>query len=100
MSAYSLSLAAGLDLEAIWAEMALLDRDAADRWLAAVFDCFELLARTPVIGQPRRDLTAHPMLFWPVGDSLLLYRAKGGRVEFIAISRGPHDIPSLRAHAK
>jgi antitoxin ParD1/3/4/toxin ParE1/3/4 len=98
MSRYALSVEAGRDLETIWEQMAREDRDAADHWMASVFDCFDLLSRSPGIGQPRRDLTAQPLLFWPVGDSLILYRSSDGKVEFIAVCGGPLDIPTLLAH--
>ena len=41
--------------------------DAADRWIEKLFNAFESHGRTPGMGHRREDLTAYPVLFWPVG---------------------------------
>jgi len=35
-----------------------------------------------------------PILFWPVGNYLILYRAVEGLVEVIAVAHGKRDIPA------
>lgn len=57
MSEYLLGSDAVLDLEDIWDYIAADSADAADRWIAKLFDAFETIARMPGIGHKREDLT-------------------------------------------
>ena len=57
MSGYTLAVDAGFDLDEIWAYIARDKVDAADRWIAKLFDAFESLAQAPGIGHERKDLT-------------------------------------------
>jgi antitoxin ParD1/3/4/toxin ParE1/3/4 len=99
MREYVLSTGAELDLNEIWEYIARDSIDAADRWIGKLFDAFEALAQNPGMGHQRKDLTAYPILFWPVGDYLILYRAQDKRIEIVAITQGARDIPSfLRQH--
>jgi antitoxin ParD1/3/4/toxin ParE1/3/4 len=47
--------------------------DAADRWIEKLFDAFEAVGQAPGIGHRRKDLTGHPVLFFPVGAYLVIY---------------------------
>ena len=101
MKEYFLSVEAELDLDEIWSYIAQDKIDAADRWIARLFDAFEALARTPGMGHTRKDLTDHPVLFWPVGAYLILYRVQTERIEIVAVTQGGRDIPSfLRPRAQ
>jgi plasmid stabilization system protein ParE len=73
---YVLGAAAEVDLDAIWEYIAEDSVDAADRWIGKLFDAFEALAQAPGMGHKREDLTAYPVLFWPVGAYLVLYRVR------------------------
>ena len=92
MSRYVLSVDAQLDLEEIWDYIAQDSIAAADRWTEKLFDAFEGLARTPQIGHKREDLSDLPVLFWPVGTYLVIYRV-AERVEIVAITQGARDVP-------
>jgi plasmid stabilization system protein ParE len=92
---YVLSIDAELDLDEIWAFIAQDNIDAADRWIGKLFDAFESLARNPGMGHKREDLTSHPVLFWPIAASLILYRVQDERVEIVAVTQGSRDIPSF-----
>jgi hypothetical protein len=53
------------------------------------------------MGHKREDLTAYPVLFWPVGAYLILYRVQNGLVEIVAVTQGAREIPSfLRQRAE
>ena len=65
--------------------------DAADRWIGKLFNAFEALARTPGMGHKREDLTDYPVLFWPVGSYLIIYRAEQRPVEIVAVTQGSRD---------
>jgi antitoxin ParD1/3/4/toxin ParE1/3/4 len=92
---YVLSIEAELDLDGIWSYIAKDKIDAADRWIAKLFDAFEALARTPAMGHMRKDLTDYQVLFWPVGAYLILYRVHSERIEIVAVAQGGRDIPSF-----
>jgi plasmid stabilization system protein ParE len=95
MNEYVLGLDAELDLDEIWEYIAQDNIQAADRWIAKLFEAFDALARTPGMGHKREDLTTLPVLFWPVGAYLILYRVKSERVEIVAVTQGARDIPSF-----
>ena len=74
MSDYVLGSDAVLDLEDIWDYIATDSMDAADWWIAKLFDAFETIARNPGIGHKREELTDYEVLFWTVGAYLIIYR--------------------------
>jgi plasmid stabilization system protein ParE len=95
MKEYVLSAGAELDLDEIWEYIAHDNINAADRWIGKLFDAFEVIARNPGIGHTRQDLTDFPVLFWPVGAYLVLYRAQSEQIEIVAVTQGARDIPSF-----
>lgn len=95
MSSYTLGPDADRDLDAIWEYIAKDDVDAADRWIARLFDAFEALAQNPGMGHTRRDLTQYPVLFFPVGAYLIIYRADRDSIEIIAVTQGSRDVPAF-----
>jgi len=95
MNRYVLSVAAELDLDGIWEYIAQDNIDAADRWIGKLFDAFDSLAQTPTMGHKREDLTSFPVLFWPVGAYLILYRVQDKWIEIVAITQGARDIPAF-----
>jgi plasmid stabilization system protein ParE len=95
MKEYVLSTGAEMDLEDIWEYIAYDNIDAADRWIGKLFDAFDALARNSGMGHKREDLTAQPILFWPVGAYLILYRVQIEGIEIVAITQGARDIPAF-----
>ena len=95
MSAYVLGTDAVLDLDDIWNYIAEDNIDAAERWIAKLFDAFEALAEMPGMGHTRRDLTTYPVRFWPVGTYLIIYRAERRPIEIVAVTQGSRDIPAF-----
>ena len=93
MSGYILADDAVLDLEAIWDYIAADNIDAADRWIAKLFEAFEALGQNPGMGHKREDLTRFPILFWPVGAYLVIYRTQRSPIEIVAVTQGSRDIP-------
>jgi plasmid stabilization system protein ParE len=82
-----------MDLEAIWDYIAQDSLNSADRWIEKLFETFEVLDKNPGLGHKREDLTSLPVLFWPVGAYLIIYRTKNDRVEIVAVTQGARDIP-------
>jgi plasmid stabilization system protein ParE len=95
MTGHVLGADAELDLDDIWEHIAADSIDAADRWIGMLFDAFEALGQTPGMGHKREDLTTCPVLFWPVGAYLVIYRADHLPIEIVAIARGSRDIPAF-----
>ena len=95
MSGYILSVDADFDLDDIWEYIAADSVNAADRWIGKLFDAFEALGRTPGMDHQREDLTSFPVLFWPIGAYLIIYRAEGHPIEIVAVTQGSRDIPAF-----
>ena len=93
MSSYTLGRDAERDLDDLWDYVAAESVEAADRLIAGFFEAFEALARNPGMGHKREDLAQLPVLFWPVGNYLIIYRAAGRLVEIVAIVHARRDIP-------
>ena len=95
MSGYVLGKDAEFDVGEIWDYIAEDNIDAADRWIGKLFDAFEVLGHTPGMGHKRDDLTSYPVLFWPVGAYLVIYRAERRPIEIVAVTQGSRDIPAF-----
>jgi antitoxin ParD1/3/4/toxin ParE1/3/4 len=50
---------------------------------------------SPGIGHTRKDWTKAPVLFWPVGKYLIVYRVHTDQIEVLAVTQGSRDIPVL-----
>lgn len=98
MTSYILSKDAERDLHGIWEYIAQDNDDAADRWIARLFEGFEAIGETPGMGHKRADLTAYTVLFWPVGAYLIVYRATSLPIEIVAVTQGGRDIPAFLQH--
>lgn len=81
------------DLDGIWEYIAADNIDAADSWIEKLFHAFDALGKTPGMGHKREDLTSYPVLFWPVGAYLVIYRAE-------CLTQGSRDIPPFRASGR
>ena len=95
MSGYVLSTDADFDLDEIWEYIAADNIEAADRWIAKLFDAFEALGHTPGMGHTREDLTPVAVLFWPVGSYLVIYRGDRRPIEVVAVTQGSRAIPAF-----
>jgi plasmid stabilization system protein ParE len=95
VTGFVLGVDADLDLDGIWEYIAADNVDAADRWVGKRFDACEALARTPGMRHKREDLTDYPVLFWPVGSYLIVYRAERQPIEIVAVTQGSRDIPAF-----
>jgi toxin ParE1/3/4 len=97
MSGYILTPAAQEDLTDIrdyYLEEA--GHRVARRMLVEFVEAFRFLARTPGAGHKREDLAeARPILFWPMRDYLILYKADCAPLQIITITRGSRDVPVI-----
>ncbi len=95
MSRYVLSDDCAADLDNIWEYIARDSVQQSDRWVARLFKAFETIALNPGLGHRREDLTQLPVLFWPVGKYLILYRVQPEYIEIVAVTQGARDIPTF-----
>ena len=69
---------------------------AARQILTEFVGAFRFLSKTPRAGHSRVDLAEdRPILFWPVRDFLVIYKADAAPLEIVTIVRGSRDIPAL-----
>ena len=66
MSLYRLTAKAKADLRSIWSFIAADNFEAADRVEEAIHDTCAFLAKAPLRGHTRKDLTKLPVRFWTV----------------------------------
>jgi plasmid stabilization system protein ParE len=98
MPDYRLSARARRDLTEIWSYIAHDNIEAADRVFDGLLKACAELARSPRMGHPRPELTAEPVLFWPVGKYEIVYKT-GSPIGVAAILHGSRDIKRiLRKH--
>lgn len=95
MSNFRLSAGASADLHDVWDYIARDSVDAADRWVAKLFEAFDLIGRNPRAGHTRKDLTSRGVLFWRVGMYLIVYRPEPPPVEIVAVTQGGRVVPSF-----
>ncbi len=95
MSEFVLSPVANRDLDEIWEYIAEDSIAAADRWLAKLEKAINMLAEMPGIGHTRTDLTDKPVLFYPVGRYLIIYRANRQPIEVVRVLSAYRDVSRL-----
>jgi antitoxin ParD1/3/4 len=86
------------DLFEIWAYVAENNEDAASRVEQAILDGCSFIARNPLLGHPRPDLTARPVRFWTVTrcpNYATVYRSETSPLEIIAVLHGKRNIPRI-----
>ena len=73
-------------------------REAADRVELEIIAACRNLARHPLIGHRRRDITSMPVRFWTVlkyPNYVIVYRAETHPLQVIAILHGKQDLKEL-----
>jgi len=95
MKRFTLSPEAAGDIRAIWAFIAKDNVKAARRVRTKIFAGCQQVAENPGIGHSREDLTDKPVLFWPVGRYLIIYRATRKPVEIARVLHGALDIATI-----
>ncbi|HTV48437.1 MAG TPA: type II toxin-antitoxin system RelE/ParE family toxin [Phycisphaerae bacterium] len=93
MKGYVLGRDAEQDLYDLWEYIAQDSVEAADHLIKQFFDAFESLALNSGQGHKREDLTQLPVLFWPLGNYLIIYRVAKSHIDVVAIVHGKRDVP-------
>ena len=94
-SAYRLTPKALDDLDEIWNYIAADSVDAASRVESAIFAACAGIARYPMIGSKRSDVTSLPVRFWVVTrypSFIVIYRPETKPLQVIAVLHGKRDL--------
>ena len=96
MKRYAFSPEAEKDLDSIKAY--LLGRaglQAARHVLRELRSAMRFLAKIPRAGHNRKDLTAEPVLFWPVFSYLIVYDPERRPMEIVRVLHGKRDLTTI-----
>ncbi len=95
MIAYVLTPLAKADIFEIWSYIAEDSEEAADRVEGAIFDACSLVAKNPLFGHARPDLTARPLRFWALArypNYAVVYRPETSPLEIVAVLHGKRNL--------
>jgi plasmid stabilization system protein ParE len=92
---FRLTLQAIEDLDGIWWFIAEKNQDAADRVEAEILAACRRLAKHPLMGNRRQDITARPVRFWTVAkypDYVIVYDPGTTPLRVVAVMHGRRDL--------
>jgi plasmid stabilization system protein ParE len=98
---YQLTPTALDDLDEIWNYIAQDSSEAADRVESAIFAECESIARNPLIGSKRSEITPLPVRFWVVTrfpSFVVVYRPDSDPIQVVAILHAKRDLPRIIGH--
>jgi len=94
-ASFQLTPQAADDMEEIWCYIAEDNRDAADRVEIEIVATCRRLARYPLMGSVRREITLRPVRFWTLpkfSNYVVVYRPETDPLQVIAILHGKRDL--------
>jgi len=86
------------DLDAIWWFIAEDNRDAADRVEMEIVATCRRLAKHPLMGTKRQDVTPLPVRFWTVTkfpNFVIVYRPETAPIQVVAVLHGKRDLKEV-----
>ena len=95
MSAYLLTPLAKADIFNIWAYIAQDNEDSATHVEQAIYDACNFVAKSPMHGHTRRDLTSRSLRFWTLTkftNYTVVYWPDPNPVEIIAVLHGKRNL--------
>lgn len=97
MSDYSLTPLARADIFDIWCYIAehSNSEETANRVEQAIYDACAFVAKAPMRGHSRSDLTSRPLRFWTLTrypNYIVVYRAETSPVQVVAVLHGKRNI--------
>jgi plasmid stabilization system protein ParE len=95
---FQLTPQASEDLDAIWWFVAEHNREAADRVESEIVATCRRLAKYPLIGTRRQDITPRAVRFWTVTkfpDYVIVYRPETIPLQVIAILHGKRNLKEV-----
>jgi plasmid stabilization system protein ParE len=95
---FQLTPQASEDLDAIWWFIQEDSQQAADRVEAEIVSTCHRLARHPIMGHKRQDITPLPVRFWTIPkypNYIIIYRPESKPLQVIAILHGNRDLKEI-----
>lgn len=95
MSSYALTPTAKADIFNIWSYIADDSEDAANRVEQAIYDACSFVAKAPMRGHSRIDLTARSLRFWTLTrypNYTVVYRPATTPLEIVAVLHGKRNM--------
>lgn len=86
------------DLDAIWWFIAGGNRDAADRVEGEIVATCKRLAKHPLMGTKRQDITPLPVRFWTLPkfpNYVIVYRPDTAPLQVVAVLHGQRDLKEV-----
>jgi antitoxin ParD1/3/4 len=86
------------DLDAIWWFIAEENRDAADRVEMEIISTCRRLAKHPLMGTKRQDITSLPVRFWTLpkySNYVIVYRPDTAPLQVVAVLHGKRDLKEV-----
>jgi antitoxin ParD1/3/4/toxin ParE1/3/4 len=68
---------------------------AAERFVDAIYDAFDMLARNPQLGHRRSDLTSLPVFFWTAFKGYAVIYRKTDPLQIVRVLAWKQDVPTL-----
>lgn len=98
MASFRLTPDAIDDLEAIWSFIFKDDPGAADAVEEGIRLACAMLAKRPLIGRVRRDLTTLPVHFWTIprhSNYIIVYKPDSEPIEIVRVLHGMRNIKRI-----
>ncbi len=86
------------DLDAVWSFIAENNREAADRVEREIIATCYRLAKHPLMGTKRRDITPLPVRFWTLTafpNYVIVYRPDTDPVQVVAVLHSRRDLKAV-----
>ena len=86
------------DLDSIWWFIARDSRDAADRVEVEIIATCRRLAKHPLIGIKRQDITPQPVRYWTLpkfSNYVVVYRPDTSPLQIVAILHGRRNLKKV-----
>src|SRR5579859_6030907 len=99
-SSYLLTPRAIDDLDEIWNYISQDSPAAADRVENAIFEAFSSLARHPMLGSKRSEISHFPVRFWVVSrypSYVVVYRPEEKPLRIIAVLHAKRNLKTMLA---
>lgn len=92
---YVISRVAENDIEEIVTYIASDNIVAAEKFIDTLYDSFEMLSESPLIGHLREDITHHPVRFWTFKWHYLVVYLPEEPTKIVRVLSGYRDIANL-----
>ena len=89
------------DLDEIWNYIAQDSPAAADRVESSIFEAFSSLARHPMLGSKRTEISSLPVRFWVLGrypSYVVVYRPDTKPLRIVAVLHAKRNLKALLAN--